>query len=787
MSPGRAPASCRRPPVRPPPTAGAAPAGPGPLDQRVHVVESAPGEGLHPAQPAAHGVAVAGEAGGGAPGGAAGREPGRQGLQQQAALGQRQGEDGPERPGGEPRREVGRGDQQGGGQPVVELHDPARCRAAGCAGPCRPAGGPARPRRRRARRATRPPGPAARRTARCRRLGGPSPSSSTSACSRPARVRQPGAEPRVGEHGARPLAVDPLEHEHGERSCSPQAERRQGVGGTVRSLPRPSSRASSRASRPAARRGPRGGPPSPGSRRRRRGERVDDLPHRARRPTSTSSAPVPARRARRGRPRSCGSRGGRRAGPTRAARPARPGAPRWRAGCRAGRPRRVRRRGPRAPGAGCRGSDCQRSCARRAARTAVGRVLVEDRRDQAVGERVEVAHQRAAQPTTSSGVAWARERPLEGGAGHTASSPGARGPHKRRRVSRRGVAARRRRPARREVLAPERRQQHPPAATQEQPQGRGRGTSTPSTSSQATRRRPSPLQTARRASSATTPARSTQTAAATGSSSSQTSRATTWRAGPRRTARADREQGDLLRPEPHALPAAMLARTPGRLRREPERAAPRACHARPRLRESGPRCTRERAPPVSRGAPVSTRKPRSHDVTEGDRRAPARAMLRAVGLTDADVDKPQIGIASSWNEITPCNLSLARLAKAAKEGVQRRGRLRHAVRHHLGVRRHLDGPRGDARLAGLPRGDRRLRRDRRVRRAPRRHRDARRLRQVAARHAHGRGAARPRERLRLRGVDAPGQAQGPRRRGHRPHDHRRLRGRRGLRARPDHP
>ncbi len=44
-------------------------------------------------------------------------------------------------------------------------------------------------------------------------------------------------------------------------------------------------------------------------------------------------------------------------------------------------------------------------------------------------------------------------------------------------------------------------------------------------------------------------------------------------------------------------------------------------------------------------------------------------MLRAVGMGDEDWDKPQIGIASSWNEITPCNLSLARLAQAAKEGV----------------------------------------------------------------------------------------------------------------------
>src|SRR3954464_10910954 len=64
------------------------------------------------------------------------------------------------------------------------------------------------------------------------------------------------------------------------------------------------------------------------------------------------------------------------------------------------------------------------------------------------------------------------------------------------------------------------------------------------------------------------------------------------------------------------------------------------------------------------------RKPRSHEVTEGIERAPARAMLRAVGMTDDDWDKPQIGIASSWNEITPCNLSLNRLAAAAKEGVR---------------------------------------------------------------------------------------------------------------------
>jgi len=66
-------------------------------------------------------------------------------------------------------------------------------------------------------------------------------------------------------------------------------------------------------------------------------------------------------------------------------------------------------------------------------------------------------------------------------------------------------------------------------------------------------------------------------------------------------------------------------------------------------------------------------KPRSHEVTDGPERAPARAMLRAVGMTDADWGKPQVGVASSWNEVTPCNLSLDRLAKRAKQGVRDAG------------------------------------------------------------------------------------------------------------------
>lgn len=70
--------------------------------------------------------------------------------------------------------------------------------------------------------------------------------------------------------------------------------------------------------------------------------------------------------------------------------------------------------------------------------------------------------------------------------------------------------------------------------------------------------------------------------------------------------------------------------------------------------------------------PVDPR-PRSREVTDGLERTAARAMLRAVGMGDADFAKPQVGVASSWNEITPCNLSLRRLAEASKQGVHAGG------------------------------------------------------------------------------------------------------------------
>jgi dihydroxy-acid dehydratase len=72
------------------------------------------------------------------------------------------------------------------------------------------------------------------------------------------------------------------------------------------------------------------------------------------------------------------------------------------------------------------------------------------------------------------------------------------------------------------------------------------------------------------------------------------------------------------------------------------------------------------------GTPVDV-KPRSRDVTDGIQKAPARAMLRAIGMTDDDWVKPQVGIASAWNEVTPCNMTLRKLAASAKVGVRAGG------------------------------------------------------------------------------------------------------------------
>src|ERR1700730_10962170 len=140
-------------------------------------------------------------------------------------------------------------------------------------------------------------------------------------------------------------------------------------------------------------------------------------------------------------------------------------------------------------------------------------------------------------------------------------------------------------------------------------------------------------------------------------------------------------------------------------------------------------------PQTNDPSPAVDIKPRSRDLTDGLEKAAARGMLRAVGMDDDDSAKPQIGVASSWNEITPCNLSLDRLAKAVKEGVFAAGGHPPGVRARLGFPRHFDGPRGDALLARVPRGDRRQRRNRDAGRAAGRIGAAGRMRQIPARHA----------------------------------------------------
>ena len=176
------------------------------------------------------------------------------------------------------------------------------------------------------------------------------------------------------------------------------------------------------------------------------------------------------------------------------------------------------------------------------------------------------------------------------------------------------------------------------------------------------------------------------------------------------------------------------------------------------------------------------RKPHSHIVTDGIERAAARGMLRAVGMGDDDWRKPQIGVASSWNEITPCNLSLDRLAKAAKQGVHEADgyplefgtisvsdgiSMGHGGMHYSLVSREIIADSvetvfraeqldGGVLLAGCDKS--------------------------AAGHADGRRPAGRRRGVPLRRVDPAGQA--GRRDGH---HHRRVRGHRRLPGRQDHP
>src|SRR5712691_11673497 len=70
---------------------------------------------------------------------------------------------------------------------------------------------------------------------------------------------------------------------------------------------------------------------------------------------------------------------------------------------------------------------------------------------------------------------------------------------------------------------------------------------------------------------------------------------------------------------------------------------------------------------------ASLPKHKSHDLTDGPGRAPARAMLKAVGFTDDDLARPLVGVANTWTEVMPCNYHLRRLSEKVKEGIRAAG------------------------------------------------------------------------------------------------------------------
>src|SRR5690242_10627710 len=91
------------------------------------------------------------------------------------------------------------------------------------------------------------------------------------------------------------------------------------------------------------------------------------------------------------------------------------------------------------------------------------------------------------------------------------------------------------------------------------------------------------------------------------------------------------------------------------------------------MRSRGRRRWRE--PPIEESTVKRNTDPRHYSrvVMEGDKQAPARAMLRAVGFQDADFAKPQIGVASTWGNVTPCNAHIGDLAREACLGVDGAG------------------------------------------------------------------------------------------------------------------
>jgi dihydroxy-acid dehydratase len=83
----------------------------------------------------------------------------------------------------------------------------------------------------------------------------------------------------------------------------------------------------------------------------------------------------------------------------------------------------------------------------------------------------------------------------------------------------------------------------------------------------------------------------------------------------------------------------------------------------------------------------------SSRITQPASQGASQAMLYATGMTEADMDKPQVGIASVWYEGNPCNMHLNDLAAKVQEGVTDAGHGGHAIQHDRRVGRHRDGHR----------------------------------------------------------------------------------------------
>jgi dihydroxy-acid dehydratase len=82
----------------------------------------------------------------------------------------------------------------------------------------------------------------------------------------------------------------------------------------------------------------------------------------------------------------------------------------------------------------------------------------------------------------------------------------------------------------------------------------------------------------------------------------------------------------------------------------------------------------------------------SRHVTVGPERAPHRSFLYSMGLSDEQIAQPLVGVATTWNESAPCNISLSRQAQAAKKGGRGLGRHAARIHHDHRHRRHRDGP-----------------------------------------------------------------------------------------------